>query len=306
MKTELGRTICGDSLEEMKSLPDESVDLCVTSPPYDLTAPRAYGNEQGRAYIDWLIPFCQEIQRLLKPTGSFVLNISSGWNGQEKKATQYRVLLELIDGLGFHLAQDCHWWNVKAAPGGRATTTHDRLVPSHEAVWWLSKTLYPKADNRKVLTAYRMSNPGSKSEKPRHTSPSGHTHKGTSMADNGGALPRSVLAFAGVSSVSHYRTRCLEEGVEQHPARFPDTLPEFFIRFLTDPADLVLDPFAGSLTTGAVAERLGRRWLCIEQDPEYIQGGRVRFEDNRMPDYRKTYHLHHPGALWTDNQGSLL
>ena len=304
MQTDLGRAVCGDSLEVMRTLESETVDLCVTSPPYDLTVPRAYGNEKGQAYIDWLLPFCREIRRLLKPTGSFVLNIGSSWNGPEKKATQYRVLLELLDRVGFHLAQDCIWHNVKALPTGRAPTTHDRLVPSHEAVWWLSKTQYPKADTRQVVTAYRMvPNTGSQSNAP-HISPSGHMHRGANRADNGGALPRSVLMFGSVNG--RIESRCPEEDVEQHPARFPEALPEFFTRFLTDPADLVLDPFAGSLTTGAVAERLGRRWLCIELDPKYIQGGRFRFEDNQMPDYRKTYQLPHPGYLWTDKQGILV
>ena len=309
MQTENGSTICGDSLEVMRTLESESVDLCVTSPPYDLSTPKEYGNLNGDAYVNWLLPFCQEIHRLLKPTGSLVMNISSGWEKGRpvKKVTQYQVLLELIHGLGFHLAQDMFWHNPAPIPSCYAALSRDRVVSSVECLWWLSKTERPKADNRKVLRPYsgwmrKVIDDGKVRNKK---SPSGHTIQHDALKDHGGSIPVQMILIANGSSTDTYHRECKAHDIQAHPAKFPAALPEFFIRFLTDEGDLVLDPFAGSLTTGAVAERLDRQWLCIEQNPEYIDGGRFRFQDNTMPDYKKKYEIPHPGYLWEDKQKAL-
>ncbi len=96
--------------------------------------------------------------------------------------------------------------------------------------------------------------------------------------DNGGAIPPNILTVPNTRSSDAYIRRCREAGLTVHPARFPEELPEFFIRFLTGPRQLVLDPFAGSNTTGRVAESLGRRWLSVEVNADYVEGSRLRFE----------------------------
>jgi site-specific DNA-methyltransferase (cytosine-N4-specific) len=135
----------------------------------------------------------------------------------------------------------------------------------------------PKADNRKVLAEYsadmrRLLTKGYRAKQR----PSGHRIT-TKFADRGGSIPSNVLERGNNESNSQYIRLCAEHGLNPHPARFPSALPEFFIRFLTDPHDVVLDPFAGSNTTGAVAEHLVRRWLAFEIEPRYVQASRLRF-----------------------------
>ena len=108
--------------------------------------------------------------------------------------------------------------------------------------------------------------------------PSGHDISTKFSKDNGGAVPPNLLAIANTESNGAYQDYCRDNGIEIHPARYPALLPEYFIRFLTDPGDVVLDPFGGSCITGMVAEALRRQWACVELSSEYIQGGIGRFQ----------------------------
>jgi site-specific DNA-methyltransferase (cytosine-N4-specific) len=106
--------------------------------------------------------------------------------------------------------------------------------------------------------------------------PSQHDISAHFQKDNGGAIPPNILVVPNTRSNDDYFKRCKAAGVPIHPARFPHALPEFFIKFLTRPRGLVLDPFAGSNTTGLVAESLGRRWVSFELNAEYVSGSRFR------------------------------
>jgi len=123
--------------------------------------------------------------------------------------------------------------------------------------------------------------------KPRKR-PSGHDISNKFGRDNGGAIPPNLIALANTESNSAYHRYCKEHGIPEHPAKYPVPLPAFFIQMLTDAEDMVVDPFAGSLATGEAAELLGRRWVCIEKDPEYIRGGLGRFE-YANPDERRLF-----------------
>src|SRR5690606_3765672 len=106
---------------------------------------------------------------------------------------------------------------------------------------------------------------------------------------------------ANTESNSSYLRLCRDHGIKPHPARFPADLPEFFIRMLTDIGDLVLDPFAGSCVTGEVAERLKRKWICIDSVEEYIKGAKFRFEGDSEDKPRRNatnYVISHPAAMW--------
>src|SRR5207244_13111091 len=107
--------------------------------------------------------------------------------------------------------------------------------------------------------------------------PSQHAIGPPFQRDNGGAIPPNLLAVPNTRSQDQYIRHCRAAGLPVHPARFPAAVPEFFIRFLTQPGQLVLDPFAGSNVTGAVAERLERRWLSVEINADYVAGSRLRF-----------------------------
>lgn len=271
----------GDSGVFLTALPAESLDLVVTSPPYALHFKKEYGNVDKDGYVEWLRPFGQEIYRALKPRGSFVLNIGGSYNAGTPTRSLYhfKVLLMLCEEVGFHLAQECFWYNPAKLPSPAewVNVRRMRIKDSVEYVFWLAKEPLPKADNRRVLTEYspdmrRLLVRGYRAK----VRPSGHkiTNKFT---DKGGAIPSNVIERGNNESNSDYIRLCGERGLKPHPARFPAALPEFFIKFLTEPDDLVLDPFAGSNMTGSVAERLRRRWLAFELESKYIETSRLRF-----------------------------
>src|SRR5215831_3146397 len=277
--TQYGTAYLAESLDVLKVLPDDSVNLVITSPPYALHFQKEYGNVPKSDYVEWFLPFGSEIFRALTPDGSFILNIGGSYNRGKPTRSLYhfRLLLALVEKIGFHLAQECFWFNPAKMPmpAEWVTVRRIRIRDSVEYVWWLSKTPWPKADNRNVLRAYskdmqRLNERGV----DRTMRPSGHNIKPSfAEVDPGGSIPPNVvdselptdmLRFGNNAANDAYTLRCKESGSKVHPARFPAALPEFFIRLLTDYSDLVLDPFAGSNTTGAVAEKLERRWIAIE------------------------------------------
>jgi site-specific DNA-methyltransferase (cytosine-N4-specific) len=147
-------------------------------------------------------------------------------------------------------------------------------------LWWLSKTTEPNADNRRVLKPYsrsmrRLLRDGYEVA----VRPSQHEIGPHFRRDNGGAIPPNLLEVPNTRSNDDYFRRCRAAGLPIHPARFPEALPEFFIRFLTEPGQLVLDPFAGSNVTGRVAQGLGRSWVAVEINADYVAGSQLRFPD---------------------------
>ena len=290
--TDFGVAYLGDSLAVMSQIPENSIDLIFTSPPYALHFKKKYGNTNKADYINWFLPFAKEIYRILKEDGSFVLNIGGSYNkgAPTRSIYHFKLLVALVEEIGFHLAQECFWYNPAKmpVPAEWVTVRRIRIRDSVEYVWWFSKTSMPKANNRMVLKPYskdmlRLNKNGVKTT----VRPSGH--KITSTFDKieaGGSIPPNViedeippslLKFGNNASNDPYTKRCKEAGIEIHPARFPATLPEFFIKMLTDEGNLVLDPFAGSNTTGAVAENHHRHWLAIENIEPYLQGSKFRF-----------------------------
>jgi DNA modification methylase len=290
-RTPLGAALVGDSLNLLKALPDGSVNLVVTSPPYALHFKKKYGNADKHQYVDWFLPFAQEIRRVLTDDGSFILNIGGSYNKgvPTKSLYHFHLVIQLVETIGFHLAQDCFWYNPAKMPmpAEWVTVRRIRIKDSVEYVWWFGKTEWPKASNRNVLKKYsddmiRLS------ERLRIATqrPSGHVIK-ESFKDisANGAIPSNVveeypedmLKMGNNAANDKYTLKCKEAGITIHPARFPAALPEFFVKLTTEPGDLVIDPFAGSNTTGAVCESLGRRWLSFELDSDYVRGGRFRF-----------------------------
>jgi len=292
-ETDLGIAVVGDSLEVLKAMPDSSVNLVVTSPPYALHFKKEYGNADKHEYVDWFLPFAREIRRVLTDTGSFVLNIGGSYNqgSPTRSIYHYKLLVALIEDVGFHLAQELFWYNPAKmpVPAEWVTVRRIRVKDSVEFVWWLSKTPWPKASNAKVLRPYSKDMLRLNARKLRETvRPSGHVIRpGFADVESGGSIPPNVieddtptdvLRFGNNAANDQYTVRCKQAGIKIHPARFPTALPDFFIRMLTDPGDLCVDPFAGSNTTGMVAEELDRRWIAIEASAEYLDASRFRFE----------------------------
>lgn len=300
-KTEAGVAFMADALEVLRRIPDNSVNLVMTSPPYALHFKKAYGNADKADYVAWMLPFAKEIRRVLTEDGSFVLNIGGSYNAGSPTRSLYhfKLLIALVEEIGLHLAQECFWFNPAKmpVPAEWVNVRRMRVKDSVEYVWWLSKTEWPKANNRKVLKAYsedmlRLARRGVRAT----TRPSGHAIKASfASADAGGSIPANVieddtptdmLRFGNNSANDRYTERCKEAGLKIHPARFPAALPDFFIKLLTEPGDVVLDPFAGSNTTGAVAESLGRRWIAIDQVAEYLRASSFRFDPTPKLDSR--------------------
>ena len=281
--TALGQCHHGDALDLLRQLPDDSVNLVMTSPPFALHRKKEYGNVAESEYVDWLWPFAVEIQRVLTADGSFVLDLGPAWNRGTgtRSLYQYRLVLRLAEIL--HLIQECYWHNPSKlpTPAEYVTIRRTRIKDAVNTLWWFGKTTSPKANNRRVLNPYSRSMQRLFREGcPRKKRPSQHEVAPSFERDNGGAIPSNLIEVANTTSRDPYLARCRQEGIKPHPARFPLAIPEFFIRLLTEPGDVVLDPFAGSNTTGQAAETLNRRWLAFEASADYVAGSRLRFEES--------------------------
>lgn len=285
--TEYGRAYCADSQEFLRRLPDASVNLVLTSPPFALLQRKSYGNVSAAEYIEWFWPFAEQIHRILRPDGSFVLDIGGSWNKGEPTRSLYHfeLLLRLCGEKGlFKLAQEFYWYNPAKlpAPAEWVTVRRVRVKDAVQPIWWLSKTKRPKANNRWVLNPYKndMKDLLAKgyNSGPR---PSGHVVSKKWGRDHGGAIPPNIIEASNTRSNDQYIQACRQRGLEVHPARFSEKVPEFFIKFLTRPRNLIVDPFAGSNMVGHVAERLSRRWIGIEIKRQYVIGSAFRFKKSR-------------------------
>jgi site-specific DNA-methyltransferase (cytosine-N4-specific) len=289
LNTDHGQILWGDSRSYLFSKAEEnSVDLIMTSPPFGLVRKKSYGNEDADRYCDWFRPFAEGFHRVLKDTGSLVIDIGGAWvPGQPTRSLyHFKLLVMLVEEYGFHLCQEHYWFNPSKlpTPAEWVNVRRVRVKDAVNTVWWLSKSPYPKANNKRVLQPYSKSmehllKNGYKAK----LRPSGHDISDKFNKDNGGSVPPNLLAIANTESNGRYQDHCRAENIPIHPTRFPAQLPEYFIRFLTDPGDLVVDPFGGSCVTGVVAENLKRRWTCCELSEEYLLGARARFEPTLQP-----------------------
>lgn len=302
--TDWGAAFQGDSKSVLASIPDNAVSLAFTSPPYALQFKKEYGNAEKQDYVQWFMPFAKEIFRILRNDGSFVLNIGGSYNpgAPTRSLYHFHLLIALVEEIGFHLAQECFWYNPAKMPmpAEWVTVRRIRIKDSVEYVWWFSKTPWPKASNLNVLNQYsadmiRLNRRGLIPT----VRPSGHVIRNSfDKVEAGGSIPSNVvedeahnwpasetmLKFGNNAANDTYAKRSKDLGLKLHPARFPASLPEFFIKLLTDKDDLVIDPFAGSNTTGFVAEHLKRRWISIEIVREYVEASKVRFERQTSPE----------------------
>lgn len=280
------------------------VQLIFTSPPFPLNQKKQYGNLQGDEYVNWLVSFAPLFADLLTPTGSIVMELGNAWEPGRpiQSLLPLQSLLNFVQHKDAHLrlCQEfiCHNPARLPSPAQWVTIERVRVTDSYTHIWWMSKTDKPKADNRNVLRPYSHS---TKQMHQRGTfnaggRPSGHTvSKDSFLKDNGGSimqnvlemepiesqrgirLPTNAFSIAHTNSNDYYIRTCRENNVIPHPARMPLQLINFFIHFLTEPGDLVLDPFAGSNATGFCAQSAGRKWVSIEADQNYAQHSTIRF-----------------------------
>lgn len=270
--TDLGELLVEDCLVALRNLPSNSVDLVITSPPYD--GQSKYGN--GEKYErDWYKGFfllvTAEILRVLKPTGSFVLNYRSKRRGNERGLLQYELIFWLRDQ-GFLFCEDFVWGKPSPPPGRFNRFLKDAV----EYCFQFSKSPNWQFFPEHCLTPARWDAKDRERRKKlahnyvRANAPSGQGRKRVQAGPN----------MVRPSTLLHLEPDFSPNPVK-HPARFPLALPTFFINLLTQPGQLVVDPFGGTGTTALAAERLDRRWLVTEIDPNYAAATSARFEAGR-------------------------
>ena len=312
-QTNLGKMLVGDSVEIAKKYLNRyysgKFQLIITSPPFPLNAKKKYGNLKGDEYKEWFTSLAPIFNELLTDDGSLVIEIGNAW--EDGRPIQSLLHLECLMGLVNHpdadlrLIQEFISYNPSKLPSPAQWVTVNRLraVDSYTHVWWLAKSDYPKADNSKVLRPYSksMKNLLKRQSYNSGNRPSEHDiSKEGFLKDHGGSiahnvfefepidekrevrLPHSVLSFSNTNSNDFFLRQCRERKLKLHPARMQPGLISFFTQFLTDENDLILDPFAGSNTTGYIAERLKRRWFATEINEDYAKNSMIRFEDPEL------------------------
>lgn len=289
-KTELGKMYnekCEDFLSKYKECNGKPINLIFTSPPFPLNRTKKYGNMTGDEYLEWLKELAVLFSSVLSDDGSIVIELGNAWEsgGPIQSTLPMEALLAFKNAGNFKLCQEFIHYNPAKlpAPIEWVNKKRVRVKDSFTRIWWLSKTSNPKANNKNVLVPYskqmkKLLKSGKYNSGKR---PSEHDIGTESFSnDNGGAIPSNVIIASNTTSNDTYLKYCKENNLEIHPARMPKELPEFFIEFLTDKNDIVLDPFAGSNTTGFMAETLGRKWISIEAEKKYTDGSIGRFTDD--------------------------
>jgi DNA modification methylase len=288
-ETEMGSFILGKAEDVLTSKACEQlkkqVDLIFTSPPFPLNTKKRYGNLKGEEYLKWLASMAKPLKTLLKPKGSIVIELGNAWEeGKPVMSTlALRALLAFQEAGEFSLCQQFVWNNPAKLPSPAQWVNIERirLKDAYTHLWWMSGSDRPYADNRHVLTEYSDSMNKLLKKQSYNTGkrPSEHNIGEKSfLTDHGGAIPSNVITVANTQSNTDYMNFCRKQKLPLHPARMPPQLAEFFIKFLTKEGALVLDPFGGSNTTGAAAEKLKRRWVVFEPNENYAMGSMGRFE----------------------------
>lgn len=286
------------------------VNLILTSPPYPLNNKKSYGNLEGDDYLAWLAGLAPQLAALLTPDGSIVVELGNAWlpGRPVQSLLHLEALLAFVkhEDAGLRLCQQFVCYNPARLPSPAAwvTVTRERLTDSFTHVWWMATSDHPKAGNRRVLRPYSESmrkllrrqryNAGRRPSEHQISENGFLTDHGGSIAQNFFELEPldeqrevrlpNAFSFANTASTSRFLNTCRARGIEPHPARMPEGLAAFFVRFLTEPGDLVLDPFAGSNTTGYMAESLGRRWVAVDAKADYAQQSKIRFEEMVLED----------------------
>jgi DNA methylase len=260
------------------------VQLVFTSPPFPLNRKKKYGNKKGNEYLEWLAGLASPLGDLLTEDGSLVVELGNAWEpGEPVMSTlALEALLQLCKQGGFQVCQQFVAFNPARLPSPAQWVNVDRIrvKDAYTNVWWMSRTSRPKACNRKVLIPYSpsMKKLLKRQEYNAGRRPSEHKIGQRSfLTDHGGSIPPNVLKISNTISTDDYRRYCKGKKLKLHPARMAPELAEFFVKFLTDEEDLVVDPFGGSNITGAMAEELGRQWITVEPEADYIEGSKGRF-----------------------------
>ncbi|MDD2750722.1 MULTISPECIES: DNA methyltransferase [Acidithiobacillus] len=291
--TDLGVAIWGNHEDVFRSL-DEPIALCVTSPPYPLRKARAYGGPEEQNYADFICTALEPIVHNLIPGGSIVLNVSNDIfepNQPSRSLYLERMVIALHDRLGLALMDRIPWVNYSKPPGPTYWSCINRvqLSAAYEPIFWFTNDPgQVRSDNRRVLEAHtaqhrKLMQSGGERRVRAYGDGAYRLRKGSFATETPGRIPRNVIEKGhSCPDTRIYRKLARSMDLPVHGAMQPTSIPDFFIRLLTEPDELIVDPFGGVVKTGLAAERQGRRWLVTEWIWEYLKGSAAMFEALRM------------------------
>jgi len=286
--TDLGIAILG-YCETVFQRMDVPITLVLTSPPYPLSTPRAYGNVPLKAYVAWICKTLEPLVKNLAPGGSICLNVSNDifLPGMPARSTYVeRLVIALEDELGLYKMDTLIWENKSKPPGPIRYASIDRTqlnVVYEPILWFTNNPLLVKSDNRRVLEAHSQRHldliAGGGEQREGSFSDGAYTVKPGRYANpTEGRIPRNILSFGHrCAEQTAYKKAARAMGLPAHGAPMPLKLAKFLINLLTVPGEVVAEPFGGSMTTASAAEQLGRRWIASECVVEYVMGGSTRF-----------------------------
>lgn len=286
--TKLGVALWADCRDAMACL-DEPLHLVLTSPPYALQKARAYGNPSAGEYIDFICSMLEPVMPKLADGASIVLNVTNDVfmpGSPARELLTERLTIALHDRLGLHKMDSFIWFNRSKAPGPVqwASIKRTQLNVGWEPILWMAKDpMQVYADNRRVLQPHSDRHAkliaGGGEQRERSFSDGRYNLKiGRFGNATAGRIPKNVLEFShSCGGQRSYKREAAALGLPVHGAPWPESLVEFMVRYLTTEGMLVADIFGGSQTTGAVCERLDRRWLTTDVMAEYVRGGATRF-----------------------------
>lgn len=258
LKTEI---YLGDSAEILKKIPDNTIDLIITSPPYADQRKNTYGGIHPNKYVEWFLPISEELLRVLKPSGTFILNIKEKVVNGERSTYVIELILSMRKQ-GWLWTEEFIWHKKNSFPGkwpNRFRDSWERLLHFNKDKhfnMYQDKVMVPMGDWAKTRLKKL-----SETDKIRDNSKvgSGFGKNISNWLNRDKAYPSNVL---------HLATECNNKN---HSAAFPEELPEWFIKLFTKEGDTILDPFMGSGTTLIVAKRMNRNSIGIDIIPEYYQ-----------------------------------
>lgn len=263
----LDKIIQGNCLNILPQLPSDCIDLIVTSPPYANRRSQTYGGVKADEYVSWFLPIAKQLQRVLKPTGSFVLNIKEPAINGERHTFVIELILELRKQ-GWLWVEEYCWHKKNSYPGKWPNRFRDawerclHFTLNKKFAMYQEAVMVPMGDWKHQ----RLSNL-SQTDKRRDNSKvgSGFGKNVSNWVDRDMAYPTNVL---------HLATECNNRG---HSAAFPVEVPSWFIKLFSQENDVVLDPFIGSGTTAVACKILNRHYIGIDLSPDYCKIARERY-----------------------------
>jgi len=262
------KLIHGDCLEAMKDIPDGSVDMVLTSPPYADRRKSCYNGKHSSEYIEWFLMFAREFKRVLKPTGSFFLNIKPHCDKGERALYVMKLVIALREEVGFRFTDEFTWTKL-GVPG----KFNGRFKNAFEPVYHFT------LEKGFTHNPYAVAKEATEESKARYKRKAcGETLNGSGFAGmrkeikNNLALPSNHIHF--VQKSNQYTSQ------SKHPAVYPVELCEFFIKAFSNEDDIALDPFMGSGTTGVACKNLNRNFIGIELDENYFDIAKDRITNH--------------------------